>query len=44
MWCSKHPKEDLAKILLLVEEENSQFLGVFSKIKVQVFILLFSIS
>jgi hypothetical protein len=44
MWCSNHPKEDLAKLWLLAEEENRENLGVFSKIKVHVFILLFFIS
>jgi hypothetical protein len=43
MWCSNHPKEGLAKIWLLAEEDNRENLGVFSKIKVQVFILLFFI-
>jgi len=44
MGCSNHPKEDLAKLWLFAEEENRENLGVFSKIKVHVFILLFFIS
>jgi hypothetical protein len=33
MWCSNHPKEDLAKIWLLAEEDNRENLGGFFKNK-----------
>ncbi len=33
MWCNNHPKEDLAKIWLLAEEDNRENLGGFFKNK-----------